>query len=114
MLNRIFEYNNKPMKNLLYILLPLILVFSSCQKAAQPQCEIDDTGVLRVDSHQSYDFNIYLDGAYLGQVPADQIKSFTVSTQTYALTARRSDGIGSWWSLSVTINQCQTYTAQLY
>ena len=103
------------MKKLLYILLPLVLAVSGCQKATEtPSCETNGTGTLRVDSHQSFNFDIYLDGAFLGQVPADQIKSFTVSTQTYALTARRSDGNGSWWSLSVTIYQCQTYTAQLY
>lgn len=78
------------MKKLL-LLLAIACSTASCSKTNYtPSCETNGTGTLLVDSHQPQNFDIYLDGAFLGVVPAHQKKSFEVSTQTYALTARRA------------------------
>lgn len=102
-------------QKVLVIAVGIAMALGACSKNSfTPACETNDTGTLIVDSHQPHPFNIYLDGAYLGQVPAHGNKSFTVSTQTYALTANRADGGGAQHSLSLTIYQCQSFTAQLY
>ena len=103
------------MKRILLISTIVAMAFAGCQKAdVTPSCEKYNTGTLIIDSHQPHDFNIFLDGAYLGKVEAHTKKNFTVEAGTYAVTAQYSNGSPNVWSLSVTIYQCQSYTGKLY
>jgi hypothetical protein len=86
--------------------------------ALSPACEINNTGTLKVVCNKSDPYKVYLNNAYKGTVGSYTSKDFgNISAGTYATRYEQASGYLLYpteYTLSVTIPQCNTFTATLY
>lgn len=97
-----------------------LTALSSCTKdndLNKPQCEQNNTGTLRVVCNLSDPYKVYVNNAYKGTVGAYTSADFgNVTAGTYSTRYEQASGYIFYpteYTLSVTITQCNTFTANL-
>ena len=111
------------MKKLVFTLLVAAsagtLGLSGCQQNAafKPTCEVNNTGTLRVQSYKGDPYRVYVNNAFKGTVGAFSNQTFDdITAGTYATRYEQASGYILYpteYTLSVTIQQCNTFTATL-
>jgi len=114
------------MKNQFFLLSLCLALFgaSSCSKDDDndndiniPACETNNVGTLRVDSNKEDPYKVYVNSAYKGTVGAYATADFgNIAAGTYSTRYEQASGYILYpteYTLSVTITQCQTFTATL-
>lgn len=106
------------MKKLSLLFIAVIAIFTSCQKEdTRPDCEKNNWGSFRVDSYLDDPYNVYVDGAYKGQVSAyGDVTYDKISSGTHATKYVQASGYvitPTEYTLSVNISDCSTFTAKL-
>lgn len=91
---------------------------SGCQQnaALRPTCEVNNTGKLRVQSYKGDPYRVYVNNAYRGTVSPFSNDEYDLTAGTYATRYEQASGYILYpteYTLSVTIQQCNTFTATI-
>lgn len=102
---------------ILFVLVSTIAIISCKKEDTRPECEKNNWGSLKVDNYFADPYKVYIDDAYKGTVAAFGLETYSnVSSGTHATKYVQASGYVLYpteYTLSVTITQCQTFTANL-
>lgn len=96
-----------------------VAALTGCQQnaALRPTCEVNNTGKLRVQSYKGDPYRIYVNNAYRSTVGPFSTQEVDLTPGTYATRYVQASGYILYpteYTLSVTIQQCNTITANIY
>lgn len=89
----------------------LLFIFSSCEK--EKECETNKTGEITVNNSNSDPYDCYINSSFMGTVPANSSKKFTVSSGAKLIYVEQASGFiftPYFYQINTDISNCEDYT----